>query len=114
VTPEGKVKRWAAEQLERLLPGCVIYRPLGGAFGKAGEPDFHVGYGGCMGVIEAKANGDDHPSDLQWKRLREYSKTGVLAMVLRGKDLQKLQFFAKLMTERAECLKHILGQHGQA
>lgn len=113
MTPEGKVKRWASDQLEILLPGGVLYRPLGGAYGKAGEPDIHVAYGGCLGVIEAKATGDDEPTPLQWKRLRDYSKTGVLAMVLRGKDQQRLEFFAKLMKERAECLKVIIGQQSQ-
>lgn len=110
MTPEGKVKRWATEQLEKLLPEAVLFRPLGGAFGKAGEPDLHVTYGGCKGVIEAKATADDEPTPLQWKRLRDYSKAGALAMVLRGKDIERLRYFAMLMKERAECLKHIIGQ----
>lgn len=113
MTPEGKVKRWIADQLEKLLDGCVLYRPLGGPFGKAGEPDIQVTYGGCKGVIEAKVD-DEDPTPLQWKRLRDYSKAGALAMVLRGKDLQRLQYFAMLMKERAECLKHIVGQQSQA
>jgi hypothetical protein len=114
MTPEGKVKRWASDQLEKLLPEArVLYRPPGGAFGKAGEPDLHVTYGGCKGVIEAKVE-DAEPTPLQWKRLRDYSKAGALAMVLRGRDLPKLQLFAKLMIERAECLKTIVGQQNLA
>lgn len=113
MTPEGKVKRWIRDQLEQLLPGCVLYKPLGGPFGKAGEPDIQVTYGGCKGVIEAKVE-DAEPTPLQWKRLRDYAKAGALAMVIRGKDLNRLQYFAMLMKERAECLKHILGQQSQA
>lgn len=113
MTPEGKVKRWIRDQLEQLLPGCVLYKPLGGPFGKAGEPDIQVTYGGCKGVIEAKVE-DAEPTPLQWKRLRDYANAGALAMVIRGKDLNRLQYFAMLMKERAECLKHILGQQSQA
>lgn len=112
MTPEGKIKRWASDQLEKLLPGALLYRAPGGAFGKAGEPDLHVTYGGCKGVIEAKVE-DGEPTPLQWKRLREYSKAGALCMVLRGKDFVKLQFFSKLMMERAECLRNIIGQQSQ-
>lgn len=107
MTPEGKIKRWAADQLEKLLPNCVVYRPLGGAYGKAGEPDFHVTFGGCKGVIEAKVE-DEDPTPLQSKRLRDYSKAGALAMVLRGRDMQRLELFSKLMKERAECLKDLI------
>ena len=107
MTPEGKVKRWIHDQLDNLLPGCIIYRPLGGAYGKAGEPDIHVTYMGCKGVIEAKVEYED-ATPIQWKRLRDYSKAGALAMIIRGKDHQRLQYFAKLMKERGECLEHIL------
>lgn len=113
MTPEGKIKHWASETLKRLLPGANLYRPPGGAYGKAGEPDIQVAFGGCLGVIEAKV-ADGEPTPLQWKRLRDYSKAGVLAMVLRGRDQQRLEFFAKLLKERAECLKLIIGQQNQA
>ena len=107
MTPEGKVKRWAGEQIERLLPGVVLYRPPGGAYGKAGEPDVHGCYGGCMFVIEAKVEGAE-PTPLQWARLRAYQKAGALCMVLRGRELHKLQLLAKLIMERAECLKDLV------
>lgn len=113
VTPEGKVKRWASDQLEKLLPGLILYRPLGGAYGKAGEPDIHITYAGCAGVIEVKVE-DAEPTPIQWKRLRDYRQAGALVMVLRGRQIEKLQYFATLMKERAECLAAIIGRQNLA
>ena len=113
MTPEGKVKRWASDYLKRELVPCKLYRPPGGPFGTAGEPDLHVTYGGCKGVIEAKVEYGE-PTPLQQARMREYVAAGALGMFLRGRDERKLALFVKLMKERAECLKLIIGQQSQA
>lgn len=113
MTPEGKVKVWAVSLLKAELPGAVIYKPPGGPFGRAGEPDMHVTYGGCKMVIEAKAD-DGGPTKLQSKRLSEYRSAGALAMLLVGKDFGKLMLGIKLLKERAECLKTIIGLQNRA
>jgi hypothetical protein len=112
MTPEGKIKQWVTKYLKDSLPEVVLYRPLGGPFGKAGEPDLHVTLGGCKGVIEAKVDGED-PTPLQQKRLRDYAKAGALCMVLRGKDIDRLNLFIRLMRERAECLKELIKLQNQ-
>lgn len=71
-------------------------------------------YGGCFGVIEAKATENDHPTPLQEACMRKYVRGGALGMFLRGKDYGRLNLFIKLLKERADCLKHIIGQQGQA
>ncbi len=112
MTPEGKVKLWATDILKRELPGAVIYRPPGGAFGKAGEPDIHVTYGGCKMVIEAKTE-DNDATKLQMKRLIDYHKAGALAMLLRGYNEARLMNGIRLLKERAACLAAIIGQQNQ-
>lgn len=113
MTPEGKVKVWATSILRSLLPGAVIYKPPGGPFGRAGEPDIHITFGGCKMVIEVKSDIGE-PSKLQLKRLREYREAGALAMILTGCDMHRLMLGIKLLKERAECLKTIIGLQNQA
>lgn len=113
MTPEGKVKVWAKLILRAELPGAVIYSPPGGAFGRAGEPDIHITYGGCKMVIEAKSDVGE-PTKLQIKRLMEYRAAGALAMIMTGKDEGRLRLGIKLLRERAECLKTIIGLQNQA
>lgn len=111
-TPEGKVKNWCKNYLAKNLEGAIVYSPPGGAFGKAGEPDLHVVYGGAIGVIEVKAWGHD-PTPLQLMRLRKYRDAGALAMLLRGNDVGKMMAFVTWMKERAACLTAIIGQQNQ-
>lgn len=103
MTPEGKVKTWLTEALKKALPGCIIYKPPGGPFGRAGEPDLHICYHGLLCVIEVKAEGQD-PTPLQTKRLQDYQTAGAIAAVIRGKDFERLAIIVDKIMEKSLCL----------
>ena len=89
MTPEGKVKKFIRQHLSKFLPGCWIYCPPGGAFGRAGVPDFLILYKGVMIAIEAKAD-SGRATKLQIKRLLELRDNGCVAAIVKGEDLDKL------------------------
>lgn len=112
-TPEGKIKNWLKDQLTNQLDGCIIYSPPAGPFGKAGEPDLHIHYGGAVMVIEVKADGGEI-SPLQLSRLVRYKRCGTLAAKIEGRNQERVDLLVRFMKERAECLKTIIGQQNQA
>lgn len=91
MTPEGKVKQWLKDQVDRRYGHLTIwwYSPPGGRFGQAGTGDRvalidHVGL-----MIEVKTDGQQL-TPLQAKRLRDFAAAGGVAASLIGKDQAKV------------------------
>ena len=104
MTPEGKVKVWFMNQVERYYKGFEIwsYAPPGGRFGQAGTGDRllmidHVGV-----MVEVKSGeGSYELTPLQKKRLREFAAAGGVAASLIGKDVGKVMaIFAEIDRRR--------------
>jgi Holliday junction resolvase len=79
MTPEGKVKRKAIAELQKL--GMYIFFPATGGFGRSGIPDIVCCYKGKFIGIECKANGKK-PTALQQSNLEEIVNNGGIAIVI--------------------------------
>jgi Holliday junction resolvase len=79
MTPEGKVKRKAIAELQKL--GMYIFFPATGGFGRSGIPDIVCCYKGKFIGIECKANGNK-PTALQQSNLEEIVNNGGIAIVI--------------------------------
>jgi Holliday junction resolvase len=79
MTPEGKVKRKAIAELQKL--GMYIFFPATGGFGRSGIPDIVCCYKGKFIGIECKANGKK-PTALQQSNLQEIVNNGGIAIVI--------------------------------
>ena len=102
MTPEGKVKKFIRQYMTQHFKDHWMYCPPGGAFGKAGAPDFLFLYKGILIAIEAKA-GDNTPTKLQLKRLNELKQQGAIAAVVRGENLERMDQINKAV--KAELTK---------
>ena len=98
MTPEGKVKKFIRQNMIAMFPGIWMYCPPGGAFGKAGVPDFLFLYKGVMIAIEAKAE-DGKPTKLQMKRLNELKEMGCIAAIVKGENQNRLDQIRKAVKE---------------
>lgn len=98
MTPEGKVKKFIRQHLKAMFPGSWVYCPPGGAFGRAGVPDFLILYKGVMIAIEAKAD-DGRPTKLQLKRLNELKEMGCIAAIVKGENLERMDQIRKAVKE---------------
>lgn len=79
MTPEAKVKKKVVEQLKQL---CAYYfYPVTGGYGRSGVPDIIGCYEGLFFGIECKA-GNNKPTPLQEKNLKEIRAAGGLDMVV--------------------------------
>lgn len=106
-TPEGKVKIKLDRWFKRNMPEAVIYKPAGGAFGKNGEPDYHIWYFGVPVVMEVKAYEDSEATKLQQNRMAKYAKANVLVCLMKGYQEDKLWLIKKLCIDRAIKLGNI-------
>ena len=79
MTPEGRVKRKAVAELQKL--GMYIFFPATGGFGRSGVPDIVCCYKGKFIGIECKANGNK-PTALQQSNLEEIVRNGGIAIVV--------------------------------
>jgi hypothetical protein len=131
MTPEGKVKQWLQNQIDKRYGHLAVwkYAPPGGYFGQNGTADrllaiesgtlelrpLYEQFGpppGVLAAIEVKAEGN-HPTPLQLSKLREIS--GGVAAVLIGKDPAKVAaIFAEIDKRREMCRlgwQIMTGQH---
>ena len=79
MTPEGRVKRKAIAELQKL--GMYIFFPATGGFGRSGIPDIVCCYKGKFIGIECKAHGNK-PTALQQSNLEEIVNNGGIAIVI--------------------------------
>jgi Holliday junction resolvase len=79
MTPEGKVKRKAVVELQKL--GMYVFFPATGGFGRSGIPDIVCCYKGKFIGIECKAHGNK-PTALQQSNLEEIVNNGGIAIVV--------------------------------
>ena len=79
MTPEGRVKRKAIAELQKL--GMYIFFPATGGFGRSGVPDIVCCYKGKFIGIECKAHGNK-PTALQQSNLEEIVNNGGIAIVV--------------------------------
>ena len=79
MTPEAKVKKVVAKQLNEL--GCYFFYPATGGYGKSGVPDIVGCYKGEFFGFECKA-GKNKPTALQEKNLWDIVKSGGVAEVI--------------------------------
>jgi len=95
-TPEAKVKA----RIKAILEHHDVYyaMPIGTGFGNAGVPDFLCSVNGKFLAIEAKA-GDNQPTALQEKHMREIRNTGSVALVVTERNMGLLEGTIKLLKE---------------
>ncbi len=79
MTPEAKVKKKVVEQLKQLR--AYYFYPVTGGYGRSGVPDIIGCYEGLFFGIECKA-GNNKPTPLQEKNLKEIRAAGGLDMVV--------------------------------
>ena len=105
MTPEGKVKQWFKNLVDKRYGHLTTWRysPPGGRFGQAGTGDWvalidHVGV-----MVEIKSGeGSYGLTPLQAKRLRDFQTAGGVAAALIGKDIDRVNaIFAEIDRRRA-------------
>ena len=92
-TPESKIKK----QIKAILEHYDVYyaMPIGTGFGNAGVPDFLCCVSGYFIAIEAKA-GDNKPTALQEKHMREIRNAGGVALVINETNLADIEAHIKI------------------
>lgn len=88
MTPEGKVKRKVTDILKSY--GAYYFYPVTGGFGRSGVPDIVCCIRGHFIGIECKA-GDNKPTALQEKNLREIREAGGFAFVVNEDNIDSLE-----------------------
>ena len=68
----------------RSMPGVVVRKRHGSAWGVAGDPDLYGAVNGRHFEIEVKRPGGDAPTPLQAARLRQWTAARALAGVARS------------------------------
>jgi hypothetical protein len=68
----------------RALPGVIVRKRHGSAWGVAGDPDLYGSINGRHFEIEIKRPGAVCPTPLQQARLRQWAATGALVGVARS------------------------------
>ena len=88
MTPEKKVKNKVVEILKRHK-AYYIY-PMTGGYGRSGVPDIVGCYKGQFFGIECKA-GNNKPTALQEKNLREIDKNDGLTLIINEKNIDMVE-----------------------
>lgn len=76
---ESSIKKSVMRELEKV-PGCVVRKRHGTAFGVAGDPDLYGTICGRHFELELKRPGEG-PTPLQILRLEEWRKAGAIVGV---------------------------------
>jgi hypothetical protein len=87
MTPEAKVKKKVVEQLKQLR--AYYFYPVTGGYGRSGVPDIIGCYEGLFFGIECKA-GNNKPTPLQEKNLKEIRAAGGLDMVVNEDNMHEV------------------------
>lgn len=87
-TPEAKVKAKIKDILKTHNAYYVM--PIGTGYGNSGAPDFICCVNGQFLAIEAKA-GNNKPTALQEKNIRDIRNAGGYAMVVNEDNLEELE-----------------------
>lgn len=87
-TPEAKVKAKIKDLLKTYKAYYVM--PIGTGYGNSGVPDFICCVNGQFLAIEAKA-GNNKPTALQEKNIRDIRNAGGYAMVVNEDNLEELE-----------------------
>ena len=92
-TPEAKVKA----KIKDILKKHNVYyaMPIGTGYGNSGVPDFLCCVNGKFLAIEAKS-GNNKPTALQTKHLREIKDTGGIALVINEFNVADIEAHIKL------------------
>ena len=88
MTPEAKVKRKVKKVLDNS--GAYYFFPQTGGYGKSGIPDIVGCYKGHFFGIECKA-GDNKPTPLQQKNLREIDKNNGFTLIINEKNVDMVE-----------------------
>lgn len=89
MTPEAKVKLWLDRQLKLKYPDGWFYKAPGGAFGRAGIPDYLCCINGLFVAIEVKSD----KGSLTTRQVYEIGKIKVasgIVVTIFGKDENSL------------------------
>jgi hypothetical protein len=102
--PEAKVKRTVTSYLKNM--GAYHFYPITGGYGASGVPDIVACYQGKFIGIECKA-GNNKPTPLQEKNLRDIKNTDGLALVVNEENMHTvvdeiIKFTAKVDVEGKE------------
>lgn len=91
-TPEAKVK----DKIKSILKAHNVYyaMPIGTGYGNSGVPDFLCCVNGRFVSIEAKA-GNNKPTALQEKAMREITAAGGIALVINDENVLTLPSILK-------------------
>ena len=84
MTPEATVKKQVMKELEKM--GAYFFYPVTGGYGKSGVPDIVGCYMGKFFGIEVKS-GNNKPTMLQVKNLREIREAGGIALVINEQNV---------------------------
>lgn len=87
-TPEGLVKNHIRKMLKQA--GAYSVMPIGTGYGNSGVPDILVCHKGRFIAIEAKS-GNNQPTALQWKNLKDISNAGGIALVINEDNMHDLE-----------------------
>lgn len=88
MTPEGKVKKKVTSILKEL--GAYYFYPVTGGYGRSGVPDIVCCLAGNFIGIECKA-GDNKPTALQEKNMKEIQAAGGFAFVVNEDNIDALE-----------------------
>lgn len=88
MTPEAKVKKRISAILTSV--GAWYFMPIGGAYSRAGIPDFVGCLSGRFFAIEAKA-GKGRTTALQEKEISLIKHAGGFALVVNEKNIEELE-----------------------
>ena len=87
MTPEAKVKRKVTNKLKEM--GAYYFFPMTGGYGRSGVPDIIGYYRGRFFGIETKA-GNNKPTALQMKNLKDIDSQGGIALVINEDNLSSI------------------------
>lgn len=95
MTPESKVKKKVTSILKSY--GAYYFYPVTGGFGRSGVPDIVCCLRGKFIGIECKA-GDNKPTALQEKNLKDIRESGGFAFVVNEDNIDSLERILEAIT----------------
>ena len=101
MTPEKKVKKKVAKQLDEL--GCYYFYPATGGYGKSGVPDIVGCYNGKFFGFECKAGGNK-PTALQEKNLLQILNADGISAVVNEDNMDNV----KNILEQTKAIEYLV------